>query len=390
MDNYKKKYLLYKKKYLSLKSQKAGTYQIDIADIDELNVAQIINLDNKENLGQNNCGIIHMDKYIIKCIGKTNIIVDEDINYVEYIDRINYELDGYIPKFYKWKNGKLINYIQINNNNLSEPLYAECIIMEKLDGDLTNYILKRSYYKTYNNYDNYDFFYNRLPKTSIEYISKSEDSIENQNKFNEIMSHIRFNILELCICLNMQVLLLHHNLIEKGWRYEDLKLDNIGYKINSNNDIKLYFIDIESGLDEIKNKTFDNFLDLLFINIFLGNYSTLGQYNLGSLFNIDFTNFNNVKINIDIVENIKSTLLKKNYIFLEENKYYNWWKFIKSGSNHSFAIQYVQGFYRIVVFDDNNLHKSSNKYNSVLFPKIDKLLLSINDLYREIDLIYDI
>lgn len=392
MKNYEQKYLLYKQKYLLLKSQKGGTSHIEIADIDETEIENELNLKNIKNFGQNNCGIIFIDKYVVKCIEKTNDILDEDENYVKYIDSINNELAGCLPKFYKWKNNKLKNYIQINYDvSPFNPLYAVCIIMEKMDGDLTKYILRKSYYETYKNMDDYDFFFERMPKTTMEYISNRVDSVENQNKYQQMIYDIKFSIVELCNCLNMKLVLLHHNLIEKGWEYDDTKIDNIGYKIDSDGDIKLYFIDIESGLRKIGQNNykniihFDDYLNLNQLNRHLSDYSLLGQYDLGNIFGIDFNNFT-YNFNTSIMDDVISILSSKGILFAGKNDFYKWWKFIKSGTNHSFVIQYIQGFYRIVVFDDNGLHKSSNGYNEI-FPKVDKLVVSISDIYKEIDFV---
>lgn len=193
------------------------------------------------------------------------------------------------------------------------PPYAVCIIMKKMDGGLTKYILQKSYYETYKNMDDYDFFFEIMPKTTMEYISNHMYSVENQNKYKQMIYDIKFSILELCNCLNMKLVLLHHNLIEKGW------------------DIKLYFIDIESGLRKIGHHAykniihFDDYLNLNLnqLNIHLIDYLLLGQYDLGNIFGIDFNNFT-YNFNTSIMDNVKSTLSSKGILFAGKNDFYKW------------------------------------------------------------------
>lgn len=385
MDNsYKQKYLIYKKKYLELKSQKGGS--IDVANINELDVANKIRNNNK-NLGQNNCGVIFIDNYAIKCLDITDKKKEEDDQrYLEYIEKINVELVDFIPRFYKWTNDKLKNFIRINYDD-ENPQYAICIIMDKLDGDLTNYILRKAYFNTYNNYDNYDFFYERLPKTTINYTKIRNDTPDNFVKYNKIIDEVKPNIFELCNCLNIKLLKLHHNLCKKGWWYKDLKLDNIGYKTKSNGDIKLYFIDIESGLFMKPDKYND--LDYTLPNETIGEYSVLGQYNIGNIFSINFQNFVS-KINQETIHDIIDNLKNKEINLIKNNRTYrqHQYSFIKSGRNNKFVIQYVQGFYRLFTLDDNDNYTFSKNYNQ-LFPKFDVLCYSLEELYKYIDMVYD-
>jgi hypothetical protein len=169
--NYQKKYLKYKSKYLALK-QNGGAIDIVYIDLDHV---QKKLKEKHNNYGQRNCGIIFLDNYVIKCldvvtpIEETNEIIffkDDDIyekNELEIAGEINNELDGIIPKCYKWEDNKLIKYIKINEE---ENKYAKCIILEKLDTDLTSYIFKTSYEKCFNNSSD-------VPLTKIFLISKN-------------------------------------------------------------------------------------------------------------------------------------------------------------------------------------------------------------------------
>lgn len=296
MLKYKEKYIKYKNKYNLLKqnikltknNNLVGGTNLEIADVDENIVSIELNKKNI-NLGQHNCGIVFIEDYAVKCIGKYENITENNArdDLKEHAEKINEELSDLFPKYYAWKNGRFENYIKLDNSDE----YAKCIIMERLNGDLTNYIINNSYVEAYGNLDNYDFFYERLPKTMIQYISdyieKNDlDEIKQQKKINndkwkEMIENVKRYIFECCYSLNIDVIFLHHELLKKGWKYIDLKLDNLGYK-NENNKLKIYFIDEESGLVNIKNNNaqynadsepnFDEYLNLHFVNTHLGCY----------------------------------------------------------------------------------------------------------------------
>ena len=311
MTTYKQKYLKYKLKYNSIKNKNyimTGGSNLASIDIDENNViSQIINTysTSNKNLGQNNCGITFIDKYAIKC----SAIVSEDYknkynnnddnkkqHELNNVKLINEELDGLFSKFYAWKNGDFYNFIKVENDK-----YAMCYIMEKLDGDLTDYILKQSYFTTFNNYNNYDFYYDRLPKTNNDGIQPNDDNEENILNFDSMLNKIRPFIIRLCQDLNDKVIFLHHKCLQAGWDYGDLKFDNIGYKI-INNEIKLYFIDKESGLSKIKDDSFMNYVCLHSLNSPLSEYSILGQYNLSSIFNVECITYSPIFVKYNIIK----------------------------------------------------------------------------------------
>ena len=120
--NYQKKYLKYKSKYLALK-QNGGAIDIVYINLDHV---QKKLKEKHNNYGQRNCGIIFLDNYVIKCLDIVTPISEADGNIffkddndnekyeLEIAEQINNELDGIIPKCYKWEDNKLIKYIKIN------------------------------------------------------------------------------------------------------------------------------------------------------------------------------------------------------------------------------------------------------------------------------------
>lgn len=99
---------------------------LEIAYIDVNDVLTELNK-NKKNLGQNNCGTIFINNYVVKCIKKsTEINNNEKTNklLINNAEKINVKLSIFFPKYYKWNNGKFANYIKITNPcNLSIIMY---------------------------------------------------------------------------------------------------------------------------------------------------------------------------------------------------------------------------------------------------------------------------
>jgi hypothetical protein len=391
MLNYKEKYLKYKYKYNLLKDKinvlKGGN--IEIVDLDKTIIADKIK-EYSRNLGQHNCGIVFIDKYVVKCI---KIIIESELKLesekdmsetIIKIEKINNDLDGLFSKYYKWADGNIFNFIEITDSDETKK-YAKCIIIERLDGDLTDYLIKNSYIKEYGNLDGFDFYYERLPKTNIEFIYDKIDSFENKN-FKKIINNVKKYIFEICYSLNVKIIFLHHELVKKGWKYCDLKFDNIGYKI-INSEIKLLFIDEESGLFIINNDSFTEYLNLHQFRIPLGNYGIFGQYNLSSIYSIDFSSF---YPGFDNKQSIIDKLLNGNlFLYSDSDDFFNWIKFIKPSRNEFFVIQFIMGFYRLVFFDDNGRHMSNPLFNTDLNQyKIDELFYSIESLYQKLNEVY--
>ncbi len=215
---------------------------MDRADINTEVVSILEKTLDTNNLGQNNCGIIPYLDYILKCGGRSDALTMND------------SIREYFPQYYLWPDGKFIKEIN------TKPFY----IMEKLDGDLTSYIIEQSYIRAYDSLEGgptyevkaFKLYYETLPKTKIigllgmhpiKYLSKEGNIIIDRIK-NDVYPYI----IDILNTLQPKIIELHHNLIKRNHKYGDLKLDNIGYKILENEDIKLYFIDIESGLSQIK------------------------------------------------------------------------------------------------------------------------------------------
>lgn len=369
---YKKKYSKYKFKKTTL--QHGG--DITIAEIDPIIVANKIK-ENTGNVGQNNCGVIFIGDYAVKCLKLYDENVESDETMLtNHVEKINTKLAEYYPKYYKWPNNKIENFIEIQYEGTKK--YAKCIIMDKLDGDLTTYILKQSYLNVFGNYDDYNFFYDRLPKTMIDYID-DEISSENKKKYNIMKEKIKDSIIRKCYLLNNSVIKLHLNIIKRGYYYNDLKLDNIGFIKKEDSLLPtLLFIDEESGLSEINNEDFTNYLNIHAFNKPIQNYGVNGQYTLSYIFNM-----NRLVYEFEWVNLIK-TLEIQNISVVNNNDSFNWVQFRKGNSNNSFVIQYVMGYFRFVVFDDNLRHMSNPLYNSY-FQMSDELIENIDEVYMKIN-----
>jgi hypothetical protein len=260
--------------------------------------------------------------------------------------------------------------------------------MERLDDDLTSYILKTSYHDMNGSLLNYDYFYDRLPKTMTQYINDS-DYLNSINKV--ITPYIKININKLID----KVIELHHNIIKKGWQYSDLKMDNICYKI-INSEIQLYFIDKESGLLCLNNNKpkFTDYLNIFGLIIPIFDYGILGQYNFSNIFNIQFQDkqtqdeefYNNLMKCKKLIEQYKYTILNlnKNY---QSRDLFKWIPFKKILINTEFedysdfyVIQFVVGKFRLIYFDENGYHMSTPNFN--------KTKLYIDNLYDNLDDIF--
>ena len=163
----------------------------------------------------------------------------------------------------------------------------------------------------------------------------------------------------------------------------------MGYK-NLNGNIELYFIDIESGLAKINTTLgyieYLNFVHSLTRTVL--DYEIYGQYNLRYIFKIgdsDIFTKSSETAN-SFLEIIYKLLEKNNCRITEIDNYNNWFKCVKIGTNYNIVVQYVNGFYRLVIFDDNLKHMSDDTYNT-MFPKIDMLYDSIIDLCNQIFLL---
>ena len=246
--DFKHKYLKYKNKYLNLINQ-SSRYSLDMylskygitenfggaaavkthassfasssaaEDDDALNIANI-NEDvvgilektlDTNNLGQNNCGIIPYLKYILKCV-----------QYDVY-DEINLDkgIREYFPNFYLWPDRKFIK--KINEKNF--------YIMEKLDGDLTKYIIEESYINTYGSleyelekFKPFELYYDTLPKTMIKGFFPQENyekylSEKTKVILKEIKTEVTSNIIKILALLQPKIIELHHNLVKRNYKY---------------------------------------------------------------------------------------------------------------------------------------------------------------------------
>jgi hypothetical protein len=402
--NYEKLYKKYKHKYSDLKkmtNQRGGAKK---ATVDVEYVVAQLKL-NVSNSGQFNCGIIYVDEYVVKCLGKTsnmNDISGDDVNYTARLDKINKIVNGLSPEYYHWDGSdSYLKYIKINNEDDDGGLqYARCIIMDKLDGDLTSYIFKKSYKQTFGNMNDYQFYHDRLKKTHGYTTMYNTEDIVDKNKFDGIISAIRPNMYTLCVYFNIKIIMLHHNLLQSGWIYNDYKLDNICYKI-IDGEIKLYFID-EVGfveiIDDIPGEdNMSKYIDVNFINFHASKYGIFGQYNLQNQFNIGFDNFvNPLELKIDEIKTklmeltgpLSTTPIKK-FIVTNVNTQYKWISIRREGHNNIVTLQFIQGIYRLVSFDSHNRHMSNANYET-LFKKVDVLCYTFDEACHNIYYLFDV
>ena len=318
-----------------------------------------------KNKGQNNRGIIVIDKYVVKCVSRSSLFSEEThLLANKNAELINEKLAGFYPKYYKW-NDSNYNYL-LNLSDVPDIAdYVRCIIMEKLDGDLTSYILETSYKELKGDLTGYDEFYNRLPKTDCKYIidmSESYDSLKKEIK--PIIKRITIGLID-------KMIELHHNILRRGYEYYDLKIDNIGYKLNDQI-LELYFIDAESGLSYIKPTS--KFFDYINLHGFireLYEYSILGQYNLSNIFDLKFTN--NYQ-DLDLSE-ITKLITQHKFTVLPMGKksdsrdYFRWipFKIISTVEDYTYTdfyvIQVIFNKFRLIYFDENGYHMSNPNYN---------------------------
>ena len=240
--DYKTKYIKYKKKYLHLKKIQIGAASITLSQPKNSNIdfnTLIQNLEknnnfsvmnrSSQNLGQQNCGIFSHEKYIIKCTSQK--LAGEEI--MRQISN-----NPNLVTIYSWNDG--IIYKSYKGNTF--------YIMEKLDGDLTSLILQKIYRKKFNNLNDYQIFFDQLEKTmgGTKKSQKGESLLNSIKEFLRSENGLQF-FKQLLMNLQSKLDKLFHNLYLTGYYYIDHKLDNIGYKIK-NNELQLFFIDIESGL----------------------------------------------------------------------------------------------------------------------------------------------
>ena len=142
---YKINYLKYKG--LDFKVQLGG---MNTADVNSEVVSILEKTLDTTNYGQRNCGIIPYLDYILKCTRDSKALTMND------------SIKEYFPQYYLWPDGEFIKEIN------TKPFY----IMEKLDGDLTTYIIEQSYIKAYGSLklgptldiDTFWLYYETLPK----------------------------------------------------------------------------------------------------------------------------------------------------------------------------------------------------------------------------------
>ena len=423
---------------------------LPIADIDDNLLKNKSYLkENIKNTGNRNCGILPYKNYMLKC----------QKNLTKF--NVNNKIKNYFPEFYKWNSGDFQK--RINDNFF--------YVMEKLDGDLSEYLLQKTNEITYgnkheinfkNNDEQYLFFYdylNKIESNNYETIYNSKNTyiltniitivyliisiihilykiygrnsrlnfydiifstssmllvltadssllnkyslkniysicksklfkIKNESNikiFNKIKNKMKKTFSNLVKNLQPEIIKLHHNLIKNNYEYRDLKFDNIGYKI-INGEIKLYFLDIESGLFKIHYnelyESWNDYMDKYQLTISPNEYGFLGGVNDNIKSMIDFKYS---YINLDqLIEGIKSNHNEINFTVINRNDEY---RYIQIKLNQDmiqnnfdfFCIQVCTFYLRLVRFDKNTNHPSNLSYDQKIEP-IDELFQNINEL----------
>lgn len=352
---------------------------VEIADINIDVITELFIHSNSQNLGQHNCGIIPYKQYIIKCLNcDDNASKNTDVTTISHFNELNRDLNEIFPKYYLWTDGS--PYLFIKKEQTSEK-YCKLMIMERLDGDLTKYIIESSYKNVYNTLDkNYLFYYEYLPKTTTQPVVPTEFLNDNALKnLNDLKKNVKNEIIKLVNELQPEITRLHHTLIKRGYDYNDLKFDNIGYK--NNDKIKFYFIDEESGLKKIQNSDWKFYVDIWGLVRSLSTYSIFGQYTLRSIF--DIPNPTNEFNFIDL----KAKLVALKFICLSEDIRFKYIRFRHSSHNDSCVIQFCNGLFRLVRFDDYKRHQSDSQYN-IGFEPVDELFENVTDLLKKLTTMY--
>jgi hypothetical protein len=253
MSKLNNKYLKYKTKYTNLKKNMVGGMIINmpslyelhinnkrnddgflIADIDMNKIDRLINDQNINTnaSGANNCGVLIDNQYFLKC-DCTNIGVNTGVN-INLLN-INKYFPNLFPQYYAWPDGKMIR------NKWS--------IMDKLDGDLSEFILKYSFLETYKHLSKKilkDKFVEYRKNLFLQNLSYEENKEINKNKI-DIKPHLTDLLIYLQkIMNNINIKLIHFN-----YQLSDLKLDNFGYKQTSAEIFRFYALDYESMLRRV-------------------------------------------------------------------------------------------------------------------------------------------
>ena len=251
---YKINYLKFYKNHIYSKGGADRIIEIDSGDSEEIStkynfeIASDINKDvveileqitNTQNVGQENCGILPYKKYILKC---------PLYNSYQFPKTLNNSIRLFFPQYYLWPDHHF--FTMINGHSW--------YIMERLDGDLTKYILEQSYISKYGQLNNefvvernlrisngFKFYYEFLPRMTNRTFPFKLLNEKGTQIFNDIKENVKPHIKNILNKIQKKIIELHHNLIINDYIYKDLNLDNFAYKI-VDGDIKFYFIDGET------------------------------------------------------------------------------------------------------------------------------------------------
>ena len=312
------------------KTAKAVEDVFDEVDVDPENALSIYKTKKaEENYGANNCGVFPIDKkYFVKCVNNKKGLV--------FMERVNKYLTDFYPKYYKWKN---IDDVFLPVNSSNEDKYL--IIMDAVSMDLGEHIKIKLQ-------ENNDVV--NILKYILSRRSDNEQMEKNKTAF----------LNELLIILNkiiVDVIILHHSLIIKGFEVIDYKkFDNYGVR----SDGTLCFIDPEFSVRKIQDSD-----DFVYNEALLNIHFIWEWFLFGHTLRKYFRKTISV-VEKDIGEKIKKLLENTVYVFQrEELKVFAFTK--KNFENY--GVLYVQPFrgnlIRIVRMDSNGKHPYEDGYKQI-------------------------
>ena len=246
--------------------------------------------------------------------------------------------------------------------------------MQALDGDLTEYVLKTAHEKCKRDGD-----------TSMSYENMYKEIADGPTNDNKpIRTAMSPHITPVLESLQDAVIKLNHDLVSRGWRHRDYKLDNIGYAKEADG-IRLYYLDGDA-LEKIDpNQQWYPWKEFLRMKKDpISQSGILGQWQLDSVFPAqDPSELKDSTLSENEHGLIVDKLEKNGCRVLEADQ--NWIRFQQGIENDSFVIQKILNKYRLIRFDSHGRHMSDPEYSKERneHPGLDQMFDTIEDLFEE-------